>query len=38
MVNVKKFRFSGDDGKIAVTHKELGTGAGLFEDATGILI
>jgi len=38
MVNVKKFRFSADGGKIALTHKELGPGAGLFEDATGILI
>ncbi len=38
MVNVKKFRFSGDGGQIAVSHKELGPGAGLFEDATGILI
>jgi hypothetical protein len=38
MVNVKKFHFSGDGGKIALTHKDLGPGAGLFEDATGILI
>jgi hypothetical protein len=38
MVNVKKFRFSADGGKIVITHKELGPGAGLFEDATGILI
>ncbi len=38
MVNVKKFHFSGDAGKISITHKDLGPGAGLFEDATGILI
>lgn len=38
MVKVKKFRFSADCGKIILTHKELGPGAGLFEDATGILI
>jgi hypothetical protein len=38
MVNVKKFSFSGDGGKIVVSHKDLGPGAGMVEDATGILI
>ena len=38
MVNVKKFYFSGDGGQVVVTSKELGPGAGMFEDATGILI
>jgi len=38
MVNAKKFYFSGDGGKVVVSHKDLGPGAGLFEDATGIMI
>ncbi|MGA9139319.1 MAG: hypothetical protein WBZ29_03785 [Methanocella sp.] len=38
MVNVKKFSFSGDGGKIKVSQKDLGPGAGMVEDATGILI
>ena len=38
MVNVKKFSFTGAGGSIAVTHKDVGPGAGMVEDATGILI
>ncbi|OPY28611.1 MAG: hypothetical protein A4E28_01411 [Methanocella sp. PtaU1.Bin125] len=38
MVNVKKFSFSADGGKVTVSHKDVGPGAGLVEDATGILI
>ena len=38
MVIVKKFFFSGDGGEIVVNYKDLGPGAGMVEDATGILI